>query len=94
MNSFPKLLWLGLSLILSACSVLESDKIDYKSAVKATALEVPPDLTQLARETRYLVPGATVTASSQTVNQSGLAQTTAAAVLGDVRIVMFKLWGS
>ena len=86
MNLFLKLPCLSLALVLSACSVLESDKIDYKSAVKATALEVPPDLTQLARETRYLVPGATVTASSQTVNQSGLAQTTAAAVLGDVRI--------
>ena len=64
MNSFSKLAWLSLSLVLSACSVLDSDKIDYKSAAKATALEVPPDLTQLARESRYLVPGATVTASS------------------------------
>ena len=86
MNSFSKLAWLGLSLMLSACSVLDSDKIDYKSATKSTPLEVPPDLTQLARETRYLLPGATVTASSQAVNPSGLALTTAAATLGDVRI--------
>jgi outer membrane protein assembly factor BamC len=85
-NSFSKLSWLGLTLILSACSVLESDKIDYKSAVKTTALEVPPDLTQLARETRYLVPGAAVTASSLTLNQPGQTATTAAAVMGDVRI--------
>jgi outer membrane protein assembly factor BamC len=85
-NSLLKLSWLSLSLILSACSVLESDKIDYKSTAKATALEVPPDLTQLARETRYLVPGAAVTASSQAVNPSGPGQATAAAVLGDVRI--------
>ncbi len=86
MNSFLKLSCLGLALILSACSVLDSDKIDYKSATKATPLDVPPDLTQLARETRYLVPGASVTASSQAVNQTGQALTTAAAVLGDVRI--------
>ncbi len=86
MNSFLKLSCLGLALVLSACSVLESDKIDYKSAIKATPLDVPPDLTQLARETRYLVPGASVTASSQAVSQTGQALTTAAAVLGDVRI--------
>ena len=86
MNLFLKLPCLSLALLLSACSVLESDKIDYKSAVKPTALEVPPDLTQLSRETRYLVPGASVTASSQALNQSGQALTTAAAVLGDVRI--------
>jgi outer membrane protein assembly factor BamC len=85
-NSFLKLSCLGLALVLSACSVLESDKIDYKSAIKATPLDVPPDLTQLARETRYLVPGASVTASSQAVSQTGQALTTAAAVLGDVRI--------
>jgi outer membrane protein assembly factor BamC len=85
-NSFSKLAWLSLSLVLSACSVLDSDKIDYKSAAKATALEVPPDLTQLARESRYLVPGATVTASSQAVTQPSQAVTTAVAVLGDVRI--------
>ncbi len=86
MNSFSKLSWLSLTLILSACSVLESDKIDYKSAVKTTALEVPPDLTQLARETRYLVPGAAVTASSLTLSQPSQTATTAAAVMGDVRI--------
>ena len=86
MNSFSKLAWLSLSLVLSACSVLDSDKIDYKSAAKATALEVPPDLTQLARESRYLVPGATVTASSQAVTQPSQTMTTAVAVLGDVRI--------
>ena len=44
---------------LAACSVLESDKIDYKSAGKAPTLEVPPDLSQLSRENRYAVPGGT-----------------------------------
>ena len=38
---------------LSACSVLEGDRIDYKSASKGQTLEVPPDLTQLSRDTRY-----------------------------------------
>ncbi len=46
------------------CSVLEEGKVDYRSAKKVSNLEVPPDLTQLSRDTRYLVPGASVTASS------------------------------
>ncbi|MFM1924649.1 MAG: outer membrane protein assembly factor BamC, partial [Pseudomonadota bacterium] len=36
----------ALALMLSACTVLEEDKIDYKSAAKAPTLEVPPDLSQ------------------------------------------------
>ncbi len=45
------LIVLGLmTLALSACSVLEPDKIDYKSAKKGVTLEVPPDLTQLNRD--------------------------------------------
>ena len=46
---------LGLTIALSACSVLEGDKIDYKSASKGQTLEVPPDLKQLSRDTRYSV---------------------------------------
>ncbi len=58
-----KLALLGLPLALVACSALESDKVDYKAAVKATPLSVPPDLTQLPRDTRYVTPGGTVSAT-------------------------------
>ncbi len=87
MNHFSKLALLGLSLTLGACSVLQGDKVDYKSAGKAPTLDVPPDLTQLSRETRYVVPGAPVTASNYQLGQ-GTSQKapTAAASLGDVRI--------
>ena len=44
---------IGLALAVSACSVIQEDKIDYKSAQKASTLEVPPDLTQLSKDTRY-----------------------------------------
>ena len=44
---------LGLAVALTACSSLQEDKIDYKSAKKASTLEVPPDLTQLSKDTRY-----------------------------------------
>ena len=52
------------ALLASGCSVLESDKIDYKSAKRASTLEVPPDLTQINRESRYVIPGASVTATT------------------------------
>jgi outer membrane protein assembly factor BamC len=37
-------------------SMLDGNRIDYKSAGKAPTLEVPPDLTQLQRENRYAIP--------------------------------------
>ncbi len=79
---------LALTVALSGCSVLEGDKIDYKSARKAASLEVPPDLTQISRESRYVVPGAPVTASGYKVGQANQAATgnVAAQALGDVRI--------
>jgi len=78
---------LALVASLAACSALESDKIDYKSAGKAPTLEVPPDLTQLSRDNRYAVPGGAVTANSY---QAGLANApslpTAVSSVGDVKM--------
>ena len=54
---------LALAMALSACAALEGDKIDYKSATKGATLEVPPDLTQLSRESRYATPGGSVLAA-------------------------------
>lgn len=86
MKHIARLGLLGLSLSLAACSVFEGDKIDYKSAGKAPTLEVPPDLTQLSRESRYVVPGGAVTASSYQVGQAAPGTPTAATTMGDVRI--------
>ena len=87
----PKLARLGLtaimlSLSLGACSVLESDRVDYKSAGKAPSLEVPPDLTQLSKDTRYNIPGSTVSASGYNIGKAPVNVGTAATSLGDVRI--------
>jgi outer membrane protein assembly factor BamC len=87
---------------LSACSTLSAltgGNADYKGAAKASSrpLEVPPDLTQLARDNRYAIPDqlGTATASSyQQGAQPGAASTVAgqpaAAVapitLGDIRV--------
>ena len=92
MNRFSRLTLLGATLTLGACTVLQGDKVDYKSAAKApaTSLEVPPDLTQLTRDSRYNVPGAPVTASSyqvgQAATQPATVATTSALSFGDVRI--------
>jgi outer membrane protein assembly factor BamC len=77
---------LAATVALSACSVLEGDRIDYKSAGKGVSLEVPPDLTQLSRDSRYVVPGGPVSASSYQVGQSVAGLPTAATAIGDVRI--------
>ena len=49
-----------LAVSLAGCgminSVIESDKVDYKTAKKASTLDVPPDLTQMQRDGRYAVP--------------------------------------
>jgi outer membrane protein assembly factor BamC len=83
-----KLALLGLSLALAACSSLESDKVDYKAvAKKAPDLAVPPDLTQLTRDSRYATPGGTVTASGyQTAGQVAPTASIAVTSIGDVRI--------
>ncbi len=60
---------LAMALMLAGCSsfdnVLSGDKIDYKSqAAKSATLEVPPDLTQLAREGRYQPQSGVVSAAA------------------------------
>ncbi|MES2973604.1 MAG: outer membrane protein assembly factor BamC [Pseudomonadota bacterium] len=87
MNHFARPGLLALCVSLAACSVIEGDKIDYKSATKSASLEVPPDLTQLSRESRYVVPGSTVSANTYQTGQSAIPGVpTAASAIGDVRV--------
>lgn len=77
--------------LLGGCStmndMLKGDKVDYKTSGKAgPSLEVPPDLTQLTRETRYVVPGTAVSANAFQVGQGTQALPVAALAVGDVRI--------
>ena len=78
---------MGMTLALSACTVLDGDKIDYKSATKGATLEVPPDLQQLSRDSRYSLPGGVggvVSANALQANQAAqpAANSTAAAASG------------
>jgi outer membrane protein assembly factor BamC len=85
-KQIAKLALLTLCAALAACSVLEGEKIDYKSAGKGVSLEVPPDLTQLSKDSRYVVTGGAVTASGFQVGQAAPGVPTAANTMGDVRI--------
>lgn len=81
---------LGLAVALSACSVIEESKIDYKSAKKASTLEVPPDLTQLTKDTRYSpAPDRSISAVALQAGQAQVPTIERAAPLqvGDVQIM-------
>ena len=64
-------LLLIMSVTVSACGIIETKKIDYKSAGKLPTLEVPPDLTAPSGDNRYAIPdtqgsgSATISAYSQ-----------------------------
>lgn len=83
---------LAVAMLMAGCStvsdLMAGDKIDYKSSGKAgPSLDVPPDLTQLSRETRYVVPGTAVSANAFQIGQaSSQASPVAATTVGDVRI--------
>ena len=89
------LLPLAIALALAGCSSIENlmsgDKIDYRTTGnKTNGLEVPPDLTQLARDTRYGQQGGSVSASTfQAPLPAGttpVVQSVAPQALGDIRI--------
>ncbi len=91
MNPFFKLTLVSVAISLSACSVLETDKVDYRSASngsKVPSLDVPPDLTQLSKDTHYAIVGGVVSASGYKAGQPVAAATPTIAVanLGDVRV--------
>lgn len=89
-NRLTLAILLGFALALPACSVLQEDKIDYKSAKKISTLEVPPDLTQLARDTHYTsARESAASALAMQVGQGQMADVQRAAPLqmGDVQIL-------
>jgi outer membrane protein assembly factor BamC len=86
-------------LSLAGCSTIDSmfstDKVDYKAASRQTqGLDIPPDLTQLAKDNRAQVQGGSITASAlsaakpanSTNAQSLVAGSVASNAAGDVRL--------
>ncbi len=82
----PALALALLGMFASGCSVLQTDTVDYKSAGKGPSLEVPPDLSVISRDNRYVVPGGPITASGYAAGQNTAGTPVAAAAVGDVRI--------
>jgi outer membrane protein assembly factor BamC len=90
---------LALAFALGGCSTVENalqgEKVDYRSQAGKTApLEVPPDLTQLARDSRYQPQSGSVSAmqlQQQPAAATGAAASAGASValssVGEVRIV-------
>jgi outer membrane protein assembly factor BamC len=77
----------ALAILVSGCSILQEDKIDYKSAAKAPTLEIPPDLSQLRKDSRYAIESNSATASGFQSASARVADAgTAANTLGDVRM--------
>ncbi|MFY7870782.1 MAG: hypothetical protein ACOVQL_00205, partial [Limnohabitans sp.] len=75
-----------LTLALAGCSSLDEEKIIYKSARTASTLDVPPDLTQLRRDSRYNLESTSATASGFQAAASRVSDAgTAANAMGDVR---------
>ena len=92
LSSFQRTAVVAACLIsLSACeSIIESDKVNYKTqgAAKTVPLDIPPDLSQLAKNSKYSLPtGSTVTASGMAITQGTTDTTqTAAKEVNDVRM--------
>jgi outer membrane protein assembly factor BamC len=86
----------ALALSLAGCSSIENlatgEKVDYRSAsVKTAPLDIPPDLTQLARDSRYQSQGGVVSAAAFQAGTPAVAATPVAATvavrsIGDVRV--------
>ena len=87
MNQISKLALVGLAVTLSACSVIETEKVNYRSTAKAPSLDVPPDLTQLSKDSRYAIVGGAVSASSlNSAKPSTATPVVAANTIGDIRV--------
>ncbi|MBM3391050.1 MAG: outer membrane protein assembly factor BamC [Betaproteobacteria bacterium] len=94
------LLLFSLTAILASCStsMIESKKIDYKTAGKLPPLEIPPDLTSPSRDERYTVPDVsprgTATFSAYSAERSGTRDATAVEVLPQVDKMRVERSGS
>ncbi len=92
-----------LGIAVAGCSsvsdiIPDSKKVEYKSAGKVPTLEVPPDLSQIARDDRYAVPDAagkgSATFSAYSADRTTAAQVQNATVLPKVDKVRVERSGN
>lgn len=82
----------GLTGCSSVSNLLDPDRIDYKSAAKqtTTSLEVPPDLTQIRRDSRFSIPENQGSATASSYNLQAKKATTAGAADAAVAPIQIK----
>jgi outer membrane protein assembly factor BamC len=87
--------------LLAGCggNLIESQRIDYKSAGKLPPLEIPPDLTAPSRDERYQVPDVAGTSGSATFStynaeRAGTPRASTAEVLPNVQKVRVERAGT
>jgi outer membrane protein assembly factor BamC len=86
-NQISKLALVGLAVSLAACSIIETEKVNYRTTTKAPSLDVPPDMTQLSKDSRYAIVGGAVSASSLNKGQPvGAGNPVAVNTVGDIRV--------
>ncbi|WP_265948353.1 outer membrane protein assembly factor BamC [Dechloromonas sp. A34] len=88
-----------LAIAMAGCSIFpDSRKIEYKSAGKVPTLEVPPDLSQVAKDDRFLVPDAdgkgSATFSAYSADRTPAAQAKNATVLPEIDKVRVERSGN
>lgn len=101
-KSYPVFVAALVTLGLAGCSgfdiLPDTKKIDYKSSGKVPSLEVPPDLTQVARDSRYAVPDAagkgSATLSVYNAERTGPSKTDNSVVLPKIDNVRIERVGS
>ncbi|MCH8620555.1 outer membrane protein assembly factor BamC [Undibacterium sp. TS12] len=86
----------GLTGCSSIGNILEPNRIDYRSASKATtaSLEVPPDLTQIRRDNRFSIPEAnksSATASSYNLEKGNKAANSSSGVVAAKQIQNMRI---
>lgn len=88
-----------IAIALAGCGILpDSRKIDYRAAAKTPTLEVPPDLSQIAPDDRYVVPDVggkgSATFSGYSAERTPAAQARNSTVLPDVDKVRVERSGN
>ena len=80
--------WLFAAVLAGCGSVIPDSKVDYKTQgeAKGAKLDVPPDLSQIGRESRYALPGVGVSANDFNNSRNAQRGNTVTNAVGDVRL--------
>ncbi len=82
-------LLLGLCGLTACGSIMDSDKVNYKTQTDAppvASLEVPPDLSKISRNKRFDVPGGTVSANELGGVKTDAGPLTSPLALADIQV--------